>query len=269
LAHRSANEVIFAVIEVRRPGTAGEGTACHPGDAVEPNLCAAGGCVRPLPMCARSTGDGMAFAPSPNLCEKTPMQDALPKTEGLRERNRRQTLQRIAEVGVELFLAKGYEATTLDEIAAAAGISRRTFFYYFRSKDDILLAHLGGYPEALKASVLESSSAGAPVDVVRDALLKLSNRFQSSRTIAIARLIRENDALRASRHGRDLELEQVLHEALCGLWPAKHRRESLRLVAMVSLGALRLAVDAWLEQDGKRPLVKYIQDAFKNLKAEI
>ena len=45
------------------------------------------------------------------------MPNVLPKTEGLRERNRRQTLQRIADVGVELFLAKGYEATTLDEIA--------------------------------------------------------------------------------------------------------------------------------------------------------
>lgn len=197
------------------------------------------------------------------------MQNALPKTEGLRERNRRQTLQRIAEVGVELFLAKGYEATTLDEIAAAAGISRRTFFYYFRSKDDILLAHLGGYPEALREAVQESASAGAPIDVVREALLKLSIRFESPRTIAIVRLIRENAALCASRHGRDLELERVLHEALCELWPARQRREGLRLLAMASLGALRLAVDAWIEQDGKRPLTKYIQDAFKNLKAEI
>ncbi len=35
------------------------------------------------------------------------------------------------------FLAKGYQETTLDEIAAAAGISRRTFFYYFKSKNEI------------------------------------------------------------------------------------------------------------------------------------
>jgi AcrR family transcriptional regulator len=130
-------------------------------------------------------------------------------------------------------VARAAEATTLDEIAAVAGISRRTFFYYFRSKDDILLAHLGGYPEALKEAVLESASAGAPVDVVRDALLKLSIRFESPRTIA------------------------------------KQRREGLRLLAMASLGAMRPAVDAWIEQDGKRPLAKYIQDAFKNLKAEI
>ena len=73
------------------------------------------------------------------------MDDVLLKPEGLRERKRRQTLQRIAEVGLSLFLRKGYEATTLDEIAAAAGISRRTFFYYFKSKDEVLLAYLGGY----------------------------------------------------------------------------------------------------------------------------
>jgi AcrR family transcriptional regulator len=197
------------------------------------------------------------------------MPNALEKTEGLRERNRRQTLQRIAEVGVELFLAQGYEATTLDEIAAAAGISRRTFFYYFKSKDDILLAHIDAYADALKASVLEHSSGEAPLEVVREALLKLSTRFQLPRTIAIARLIGQSEALRDSRQRGYLRREQVVYEALCELWPAKERRDRLRLVAMASIGALRIAVDAWLEQDGKRPLAKYLRDAFDNLKAEI
>ena len=49
----------------------------------------------------------------------------------------------------------------------------------------------------------------------------------------------------------------------------KERREGLRFVAMASMGATRLAVDTWLAQDGKRPLAKCIQDAFKTLKAEI
>jgi AcrR family transcriptional regulator len=196
------------------------------------------------------------------------MQNALPKPAGLREQNRQHTLQRIAEVGIELFVAKGYEATTLDEIAAAAGISRRTFFYYFKSKEDILLAHLEGYADALRASVQKNASAGAPFDVVRSALLELSARFQSDRTIAVARLVKESKSLRRTQ-GNYLQLEQVLHEALCELWPRKERRERLRLVAMASIGTLRLAVDAWLEQDGKRPLTKYVQDAFKNLKEEI
>ena len=51
----------------------------------------------------------------------------------------RKTLERIAETGLKLFSRNGYEATTLDAIAEAAGISRRTFFYYFKSKEEILL----------------------------------------------------------------------------------------------------------------------------------
>ena len=51
------------------------------------------------------------------------MEEAL-LPEGLRERKRRETSRRIAETGLKLFLKNGYENTTLDEIAAAAGISR-------------------------------------------------------------------------------------------------------------------------------------------------
>lgn len=197
------------------------------------------------------------------------MPDPLSKPEGLRERNRRQTHQHIAEVGIELFLAKGYEATTLDEIAAAAGISRRTFFYYFKSKDDILLAHLAGYDDELRASVLGHAAAGSPIDVVYEALLDVAARFETSRLMAIIRLIRQSEALSASRHGNNLRREQVVFEALCEIWPDKERREPLRLVAMVSIGTLRLAVDKWIEQGRKRKLTTYVQDAFAKLKAEI
>lgn len=197
------------------------------------------------------------------------MSDPLSKLEGLRERKRRETLQRIAEVGLKLFLDKGYETTTLDEIAAAAGISRRTFFYYFESKEDILLVQQGGYADALKALVVESATPRTPFDVARDALLTLSSRFQESQMIAIARLMRERKALSARRFTGYLQLEHALYAGLCELWPEKRRRDRLQLVAMASIAALRMAVDTWLQQDGKRPLPKYIQDAFKNLKAEI
>ena len=198
---------------------------------------------------------------------ETPRKTRKPaKTEGLRERNRRATLQRIADVGMELFLANGFDATTLDEVAAAAGISRRTFFYYFRSKDDILLAR---YDDALRASIRDHTSAGEPIDVVREALLEMSARFQTSRTVAISRLIRESEVLSSRKHRNDLHREQVVYETLCELWPGKDRRDRLRLVAMAASGALRIAVDAWLEQGGKRQLTKYVQDAFANLKAAI
>jgi AcrR family transcriptional regulator len=192
-----------------------------------------------------------------------------PRPEGLRERKRRETFQRIADVGLRLFLAKGYEATTLDEIAAAAGISRRTFFYYFESKDDVLLAQLTGYEEIIKESILERSPAEAPIDVARHALLKAATRFPAPQSLAFARLMRESQALRARQHGIGfLRFEQVLYETLRELWPAKGRRDRLRLVAMAAMCAMRLASDTWIEEDGKRPLSKYIQDAFRDLKSE-
>ncbi len=52
-----------------------------------------------------------------------------PLAEVWRERKRKQTAQRIAETGVRMFVEKGFEETTLDAIAEAAGIARRTFFH--------------------------------------------------------------------------------------------------------------------------------------------
>jgi AcrR family transcriptional regulator len=81
------------------------------------------------------------------------------KNEGRRDRKKRETLGRIAETGLKLFIVKGYEGTTLEAIAAASGIARRTFFYYYKSKDEILMATLGGgMVEALRPALLEQSS---------------------------------------------------------------------------------------------------------------
>jgi AcrR family transcriptional regulator len=212
----------------------------------------------------------LQHAVTKNASMRAPLAQVRPtKTEGLRERNRRETLQRIADVAMELFVANGYEATTLDEIAAAAGISRRTFFHYFESKDDLLLAHVEGYADALKAAVLAHGPAATPIDVVEHALMELSTRLGSARTIAIVRVIRQSETLRARKQHSYLGREQVLFEALCELWPAKERRERLHLVAMAAMGVARLATEAWLEQGGKRPLARFIQDGFRNLKAEI
>jgi len=198
------------------------------------------------------------------------MDDVLQKPEGLREHKKRLTRQRIAEVGLNLFLANGYDATTLDEIAVAAGISRRTFFYYFRSKDEILLAQLDGYVDALKLSVVENASACAlPVDAARYALLRFASHFESSQAIAVAKLMRDNAALRARRPGGHQQLEQALHAGLCELWPGAERHDRLRIVAMASIAALRFAIDIWFEQDCKPSLEKYVQKAFEHLKAEI
>jgi len=198
------------------------------------------------------------------------MHDRSSKPEGLREQKRRLTFQRIAEVGMKSFLAKGYQETTIDEIAAAAGISRRTFFYYFKSKDDILLAQQRGYMDALRASIMENASAGRPLEVIHQAALRLVTRLQAQapQLFETARLLRQSESLRARTRGNYLQLEQIAYQALCELFPTRDR-DGLRLVSMIAVSPLRLSVEKWLQEDGRRPLIDYLEDALAKWRTEI
>lgn len=60
--------------------------------------------------------------------------------EGLRERKKRRTRRDLSEAALRLFLARGYEATTLDDLVDAAEVSKRTFFRYYPSKEAVALA---------------------------------------------------------------------------------------------------------------------------------
>jgi AcrR family transcriptional regulator len=198
------------------------------------------------------------------------MDSASPKKEGRRERKRLETLRRIAETGLKLFIAHGYEGTTLEAIAEAAGISRRTFFYYFKSKEEVLLAWQGsGFVEALRPAMLEESPHQAPLDAVHHCLLKLISRYETKESIIVDRLLRSTEALRARKQAVYVDMEQALLGAMCELWPEPKRRASLRIVAMVSIGAMRLAMEIWRQENGKRSLAKYLRESFATLKAEI
>jgi AcrR family transcriptional regulator len=197
------------------------------------------------------------------------MHNASQKPEGLRARKRRETLNRIAQVGLGLFLADGYEATTLEAVAAAAGISRRTFFHYFKSKEEILLAVQSGLGSVIAAALREEGPDQAPIDATYNAFLKVAAHFQSDEMIAIDRLMRVTPMLLARKQTVYVEHEQAVFEALCQKWPQPSRRAALRMVAMLSVGAMRLALDAWGADGGKRPLKKYVRDAFATLRAEV
>ncbi|RFB91495.1 TetR family transcriptional regulator [Rhizobium leguminosarum bv. trifolii] len=197
------------------------------------------------------------------------MEPDRPKQEGWREKKRRETLQRITDSALRLFAADGYEATTLDAIAKAAGISRRTFFYYFDSKEEILAAWQKGLPEAFRAAILAQPKDQSPLDAVCSAHLKLMANFDAAQTIVIERILRSNEQLRASNQAKFLQMEQTTFEALCEIWPQAMRRKALRMVAMVSVGALRLAIDSWAEEQQRKPLADYVKEAFADLKAEV
>ena len=191
------------------------------------------------------------------------MQGASERPQGVRERKRRETSERIVEKGLKLFVKNGFEATTLDAIAQAAGISRRTFFYYFKSKEDILLAaHDSGFREALRPTLLDESPDQAPIDAVKSCLIKLASRYETKESIVFDRLMESTEALRARKEAVFVETEQILLDAMCELWPAPGRRDGLRLVAMVAMGTLRLALEKWKQDEAAHPLAHYVRQGF-------
>ncbi len=184
----------------------------------------------------------------------------------LREHKRQMTLERIAETGLKLFLEDGYEATTLDAIAAASGISRRTFFYYFKSKEDVLLAReAGGFPQALRATFLKQSPDQRPIDAARKAFLILASEYETKESIVADQIIRSIETLRLRKEAHLVQMEQVLTEAMYELWPDSTRRPALRIAAMMAMGILRFAKDNWRQENAAHPLTHYINEGFELL----
>jgi len=81
--------------------------------------------------------------------------------------------------------------------------------------------------------------------------------------------MRANEALRARSQAKYVQQEQVVFEALCEMWPQPKRRQALRLVAMMSIGAMRIAIDTWSQEGGKRPMAAYLRQAFASLETEM
>jgi len=191
------------------------------------------------------------------------------KTEGTRERKRRETLLRIAETGLKLFAEQGYDATTLEAIAEASGISPRTFFYYFKTKDEVLQFWQGaGFAEAVAPALAAQPADKTPLNAVRDTFIALIPAYQNEKSLAVDRIYNSSDTLRVRKHGFYLQLEQTVFTTLCQLWPQPERRARLRTTAMVAIGAFRLAMEARRNDTHARPITDYLRETFALLEPD-
>src|SRR5690348_777086 len=89
---------------------------------------------------------------------------------GLRERKKQQTRETIVRVALELFGERGYDETTLAEIAEAADVSPRTIFSYFDSKEEILFCESSHSLEEVKAALEQRPEGTTTVDAIRNLL---------------------------------------------------------------------------------------------------
>lgn len=183
---------------------------------------------------------------------------------GLREEKRQQTLKRITQTALSLFARHGYEATTLDMIAADAGISRRTFFHYFKSKDDILLSQQAGLGEQLVDAIAAEPTNGTPIKTVQAAMRRIAASYPLEELVAIDKLMMSVEAVQSRKQANYIRDEKIVLEALRQRWKEAPDME-LRLVAFIAIGLTRLSLDAWRNDGGTRPIVDYLDQAFAAL----
>jgi AcrR family transcriptional regulator len=170
---------------------------------------------------------------------------------GLRERKRQQTRERLTRMAMALFLERGFEATTLDDIAAAADISRRSFFHYFASKEDVVFAWQEESTAALIAAVAARPASESMLTAAENAISAMIRRLEPGEAIAMAQLKRDNPALQARDQVKYEKLERALADALAKR--AGHKTEKLkaRLVAMIATGAMRIGGELWATEGAR------------------
>jgi AcrR family transcriptional regulator len=168
---------------------------------------------------------------------------------GLRERKKQKTRETIIKVALELFVERGYEETTIAEIADAAEISPRTIFAYFPSKADILFYDM---PEILErlAQVLRDRPEGASaLDALRDFIAgTLSTAGDDARNVAVRRriVVAGNETLRGNQRAHFAPFEQLMAAAIAEDLHAGADDIRPRMIA----AALATALSAIRDHDG-------------------
>jgi AcrR family transcriptional regulator len=135
---------------------------------------------------------------------------------GLRERKKQKTRETIIEVALKLFVERGYEETTIAEIADAAEVSPRTIFAYFPSKEDIVFCEMPEIQERL-AQVLRDRPEGATaLDALRDFIAGSLSPDSKARNVALRRriVVAGNETLGRNQRARFAPFEQLMAEAI-------------------------------------------------------
>lgn len=171
---------------------------------------------------------------------------------GLRDRKRRETHARIQQEAIRLFLTHGFESVTLDQIAAAAGVSRRSLFHYFSSKEEMVLAAKVEIGPQLAEAVARRPADEPTLDMAEAALTDMAQHFRGAEARALARLIAGTPSLQAGDHAKYAELELTLARALAQRRGLAEDDLEIVAVAAAAISLMRHASVAWLAADDSR-----------------
>jgi TetR/AcrR family transcriptional regulator, regulator of mycofactocin system len=178
-------------------------------------------------------------------------------------RRRSTTRSRIADIAIDLFAARGFDAVSVDDVAQAAGISRRTLFRYYASKNAILwgdfdahLAHLG--------ELLDGIDPAVPLAVALRAVLLEFNTFdqaEAARHRDRMRVILETAELQAYSMTMYAGWREVIAQFIATRWGVKTTDLGPQTITWTMLGAALSAYEHWLA-DGSVSLRDALGAAF-------
>lgn len=179
----------------------------------------------------------------------------------LRARKRARTRADLSRAALALFAERGFAATTVDDIAAAADVSRRTFFRHYGTKEAAAFPDREDRLARLRAAL---GPRGAPeLDRVREGLGALARDYEGRRDDVRAhqQVIRSEPALLAHQRELDAEWVEALAEALCD----PQRPYRTRVLAHAVVGVLRASFDAWLADDAPDDLAAPVLEGLELL----
>ena len=167
---------------------------------------------------------------------------------------------------IDLFAEKGFEATTVDDIVAAAGTSRRTFFRYFESKRDLIAQPIVSYGASITKAIESCPGAPSAGKLFRHVVLEVAQRTVSdSRMRKVMTIAAKNPAAREAQLSRVAELQDRVADAFgrrCKKELAAH------VLAGLTLSALSLTYRVWFT-NGKKDIESAARQVFAELEKTI
>jgi AcrR family transcriptional regulator len=196
--------------------------------------------------------------------------------ESLRERKKATTRTRLMTVALRLFAERGFEATTVEDIAAAADVAPRTFFRYFPTKVDVLFGDHRDFVDLLRETLETRPDHEPVIDAVRRASLAWLDRVLADPELFLVRSRLAAGVPAAHAHGRylDAEYEDVIADAVAATRATEPAADlEARLLARAAWAATRAARDVWLATEtDPRELVNrafdHLDRSFRSMSAK-
>ncbi|MDM7855217.1 TetR family transcriptional regulator [Cellulomonas alba] len=174
---------------------------------------------------------------------------------------------RLEREALELFVTRGYDQTTVAEIASRAGVTERTFYRYFADKREVLFAGGAVLEQELVAAIREAPEGTMPLDAVALGLDRLATGLFADR-LEIA--MRRATVVAAHPELQERELLKMAHLAAAAAGALRERgvaEPGASLAADSGVAVFRVAFAQWVAQRGATSLAELIRSGVRDLRA--